>query len=194
MGLPDEICRQLKAILQSNGVACGQITREILEATLSTFLDRLGHRNEVREAPNHAENTRQIHVWNGRMSKLPKDFEFPAVDAATAWRLWLLDNAKKCYPPYRYIVPLDLSSSKQRKVLSDWKFVLGRFEFACLHVGLSIPDQPTEEDAVNLFEQVALYIRAVCSSVPSKRIRRVTQLKLVSLIRTLRKAASNNDF
>ncbi|ETV63760.1 hypothetical protein H257_19309, partial [Aphanomyces astaci] len=170
-------------------VTSGNTTRQFLESTLSNLVSQLGTRPaQPTEAPPVASNG-LLFTWGGRLSKLPMGFEFPAVDAAMAWRLWWLGNDRSGHPPYRFIVPLDLESTKQRKVLSDWKFMMGKFTGVCQDAGMSMPIHPTEDDVSRLFVPIAVYIRTVCDAAPRKRTRRVTQLRLVSLIRTLRNAS-----
>ncbi|KAF0682351.1 hypothetical protein As57867_025436, partial [Aphanomyces stellatus] len=144
--VPEAISERLQVVFEDHGIAGGNITRQFLETTLSNFVERLAPRaNLPSDSPDSTHHS-VLHSWGGRLFMLPKEFEFPSVDPASAWRLWWLGNDRKSQPPYRFISPLDLSSNKQRKILSSWKFMLGRFERVCLDAGLHMPQHPTEED------------------------------------------------
>ncbi|KAF0683907.1 Aste57867_24080 [Aphanomyces stellatus] len=176
----------MESVMQEHGTSAGQITREFFETTLTEFAVRLNRSQMQQNPPPQTTPTATLHSWAGRLSKLPQDFEFPAADAATAWRLWWLGNVSKGYPPFRFIVPLDLATQKQRKLLSEWKFAMGRFERACIAGGVSIVERPTEEIVSQSFDCIAQYLRHLFGRVPSKRPRRLSQLHLISIVRTLR--------
>ncbi|KAF0683904.1 Aste57867_24082 [Aphanomyces stellatus] len=184
------ISERLQVVFEDHGIAGGNITRQFLETTLSNFVERLAPRaNLPSDSPDSTHHS-VLHSWGGRLFMLPKEFEFPSVDPASTWKLWWLGNDRKSQPPYRFISPLDLSSNKQRKILSSWKFMLGRFERVCLDAGLHMPQHPTEEDIARLYVPVALYIRDICSAAPRKRTCLPSQLRLVSLVRRVRNATS----
>ncbi|ETV90242.1 hypothetical protein H310_14921 [Aphanomyces invadans] len=188
--LPDLISDRLEGILDEHDVGSGNITRQYLETTLSNLVSQLHSSPNERVLSPPSTPGGQLYTWGGRLSKLPADFEFPAVDAATAWRLWWRGNVRSGHPPYRFIVPADLATTKQRKALSDWKFVMGHFERVSVGAGFALPTRPTDLEVSNMFEPVAGFLRSVYSCATGKRTRRITQLRLVSHIRVLRKHAS----
>ena len=188
--IPNVISDKLETIFQEHGVSSGNITRQYLESALSNFVERIAPRPHSPLVVMSTTQNSVLHNWGGRLAKLPMDFEFPSVDPASAWRLWWLGNDSRSHPPYRFIVPLDLSSTTQRKVLSSWKFVMSEFERVSQSSGLVMPRRPTEEDVKRLYEPIALYIQNICSATTRKRTCRPSQLRLVSLVRVVRAARS----
>ncbi|KAH9158466.1 hypothetical protein LEN26_002958 [Aphanomyces euteiches] len=186
--IADDVSTRMQNLLEDQSANAGNISRDFMQNALSELASSLDQRSPSQlPATDTAEPTTvgRLFTWDGRLSKLPKEFELPNVDAASAWRLWWLGNMRLNIPPYRYIVPLDLSSRKQRKLLSDWKFSMTRFEKVCELAGFSMPQTPSEEIITHSFQFISAYIVRVCSATPRKRTRRVSQFRLVSLIPAL---------
>ncbi|KAH9120125.1 hypothetical protein LEN26_011285 [Aphanomyces euteiches] len=190
--LPSDIVAQIEKVLHDHGVQTGQITRQYLESTLDSYFSRVNCASSLPAPATEQPAVGSLYCWGGRLTKVPPDFEFPSVGVASAWRLWWLGNKRRGHPPYRFIVPVDLPTTRERKQLSNWKFVMGRLDIVCRASGLRFSSTPTEEEVSQSLGYINSYLHRVCASVPGKRSRRTDQLHLVSLVRPLRAVA--NDF
>ncbi|RHX99652.1 hypothetical protein DYB36_013962 [Aphanomyces astaci] len=103
-------------------------------------------------------------VWGGRLHKLPETFVFPSVDTATAWALWWLGKDNEV--PYKTIDPDDLATKKQKRILSEWRYIMNNlWQFYVTENRTTEPTESTEEAIVEAFECAvhALDPVAICS-------------------------------
>ncbi|KAH9149278.1 hypothetical protein AeRB84_007605 [Aphanomyces euteiches] len=194
--IPDIILHRIEKLLDNYGLACGQLSKSVLESTLTHVLQNMGFQTNHNMSPTRQQNEpirrhAEVFTWGGAFHAVPRGFSFPLVDASAAWQLWWLGNAQAALPPFRFIKPADLESKKQRRLLSEWKFAMTQFHKQLeIRTGRTMPTQPTEEDTAQAFHHVLEYILEVSQVGLHKRMRRVPQLKLVSIIRDVRRAVA----
>ncbi|KAG3063727.1 hypothetical protein PI124_g22632 [Phytophthora idaei] len=114
---------------------------------------------------------------------LPKNFESPSIDPLGAWMLWWFGDQRRGYPPYNGISSGDLDTTKKKATLSEWSIMMRHIVNGIedkLHVPM--PSIRDESHAIDLFKTGYEMLKLK----PSKRKRRVDQLKLTTVLRLVR--------
>ncbi|ETV76575.1 hypothetical protein H257_09574 [Aphanomyces astaci] len=125
--------------------------------------------------------------WGGKFHKLPQNFVFPSVDAATAWKLWWRGNIREKVLPYRKIDTQDLATRAARNMFYEWKFVLEKLTDHFVSVsGRNMALNPSEQEVSTSFDTARGLFDQFCGETSAKRVRRDGQLKITTLVRLLR--------
>ncbi|KAH9134534.1 hypothetical protein AeRB84_019705 [Aphanomyces euteiches] len=182
--LPDIIVDRI----EEKGVAAGNITHTLLKSTIADIIretTNLSARDEVSPASSAPIG---MFVWGERFRRLPIDFVFPSVGPTTAWELWWRGNVNLNYPPFRHIDPEDLKLLAQRSQLVEWKLIMRHFEQICAESGLFLTKTPNDDELLASSRVISAYLQTICASKSNSRQRRVSQLKLMSIVRDVRAA------
>ena len=121
----------------------------------------------------------QLYMWGGRLRRVPQGWTYPRhATVLTGWRLWWLGNKTEGVPPYRNLTLLDLASTAEKKVFSDWKAVFGRIEGYLSETG-----QLSDAD------HVAEMYQGACDLLKrgSKRGERTDQISVLTAAKKFRK-------
>jgi hypothetical protein len=114
---------------------------------------------------------------------LPETFQFPSVDFTTAWKLWWLGNPAKNIIPFRHIQPVDLSTKQQKRVLTEWRYLLTKFQrFVELKMQSNLKKDPNDEE-------VAMWFgigKGLLDQIHGNGKRRVAQLKIGTVAKLFR--------
>ncbi|KAH9106378.1 hypothetical protein LEN26_008773 [Aphanomyces euteiches] len=172
--LPDIIVDRIGNLIEEKGVAAGNITHTLLKSTIADI---------IRETTNLSARDE-----GERFRRLPIDFVFPSVGPTTAWELWWRGNVNLNYPPFRHIDPEDLKLRAQRSQLVEWKLIMRHFEQICVESGLSLTKTPSDDELLASSRVISAYLQTICASKSNSRQRRVSQLKLMSIVRDVRAA------
>ncbi|ETM50477.1 hypothetical protein L914_05490 [Phytophthora nicotianae] len=111
----------MEHVLESKGVAAGNITRELLREEIHNLLAEVGlQRNlPIRDAVATTAPKRSYFTWGGKFHLIPREFNFPSIDPLGAWLLWWFGNSNLGYPPYRKIPYGDLDTPQKKATLSE---------------------------------------------------------------------------
>lgn len=140
--LPVDVANAVVGAFRRNGVFLNNVgvsedrLREILDATFEARGFVTG--GAVRREPlmEHVDGTDRVmttvYEWPGddNVHLLPFTFEFPKISVFGGWQLWIEGNPACGLPPFRRLRADDVSTRKQRKVLSEWKCLFGKIERA----------------------------------------------------------------
>lgn len=124
-------------------------------------------------------------LWGDAHRLLPEDFTFPSGGVVTVWLLYWCGNYEKKYPPLSRVAPHDFASKNLRKRFSDLKFL-------ATHIAniLKQRDQwienPTVEQALEMFELAKGSLSVFSASHQTGRHRRLEQMKWLSVVKQLR--------
>ncbi|KAG3132663.1 hypothetical protein C6341_g22814 [Phytophthora cactorum] len=97
--------------------------------------------------------------------------------------LWWFDDQRRGYPPYNGISSDDLDTTKKEATLSEWSIMMRHIVNGIedkLHVPM--PSIRDESHAIDLFKTGYEMLKLK----PSKRKRRIDQLKLTTVLRLVR--------
>ncbi|KAF0683756.1 hypothetical protein As57867_024137, partial [Aphanomyces stellatus] len=109
--LPTTVLAGVRELLDEHDLATGTVTPAFIENVVSNLYTRLKplsptHTITPTTMPARATS---LHMWGEKLHKLPESFEFPTVDTATAWALWLLGKDGVTNFPFKSIEPIDLA-------------------------------------------------------------------------------------
>jgi hypothetical protein len=186
--LPPVLIQGVGTLLEEKGVAAGNITVQLLEDTMKKLFMTVGLSNaqHSQTGGNNEGRRRMVHCYDGRLHLVPKSFKFPEVGVFGAWKLWWFGDESKGYPPLRRIRSHDLPNNLQ-KTFSDWSVMMKHIITTITSSGVTIPDEVTEEHAVELFGIGMRNLRLA----PSSRKRRFEELSLSTVLRLVRQAKHN---
>ncbi|KAF0714919.1 hypothetical protein As57867_003627, partial [Aphanomyces stellatus] len=186
--LPTTVLAGVRELLDEHDLATGTVTPAFIENVVSNLYTRLKplsptHTITPTTMPARATS---LHMWGEKLHKLPESFEFPTVDTATAWALWLLGKDGVTNFPFKSIEPIDLAK-KERRILSEWRLVMGKLK---VHyeatTGKAASLLTTEDTVVPAFVHAAGALDVLHGTTPQNRERRFNQLKVVTIARLLR--------
>jgi hypothetical protein len=190
--LPSILLSKMENLIEEKGVCAGNITHDLLKTTIRDLVRDLGLGLSFSTTPEPdstlASNEFLLHHWGGRLHILPEDFEFPAVDTYTAWKLWWFGNKSKKYPPFKSINTCDLSSRRKQQTYSSWK-VMMQYLIQSIKDATNKPisDKPTEKEIEKMYDIAKRHL-PIEHATRSKRKRRSTQLKMVTALRLIRES------
>ena len=128
-----------------------------------------------------------IWTWGGKLHQLPKDFELPSVDIATAWRLWHLGNVSEKILPYRKINTDDLDCRRKRNIYYDWKYILKILSDTYERKsGKHVVDIKDEIQCRAAFDIAQSALECVMGPTDTNRTRRSAQLKIATITKIMR--------
>ena len=119
--MPKELLDGFGDKLREEGVAAGNVTRELLRETISASM------REVLQAQREQQHTQNVtesasctqYQWaDGKLHLLPEDYNFPNVSVSIGWHLWWEGNSEQNVPPYYLLASSDIPKG-QRKRFSD---------------------------------------------------------------------------
>lgn len=175
--LPGELECRIRILMEKNGVAAGNITRDVLKATLSELVSDLGLQTRLTEQP---QQQRQYHYWNNKFHVLPQGFTLPHVDPLSAWLVWWFGD--RDYPPYRSFGRYDMSASVKARY-SEWSSLMNHIIQSIERVtSTQLPDLKDEIRAIELFN-------IGYNNLDFERSKRETQLSMSTILRKIREAA-----
>ncbi|KAH9133211.1 hypothetical protein AeRB84_020668 [Aphanomyces euteiches] len=202
LSIPRVVLDGVRQIIEENGFAAGQITREFLSSTISAAIASVAGSSGISTSTSTSGNEANsivkydVFMWGGRLHKLPEDFVFPSVDLATGWKLWFCGNPAQKLLPFQSISTLDLATRKQRNVFYEWKFIMSRLsKFYESQTGHKPLPNPTELQLIESFDVAQRLLAPMEEVTPKKRQRRTAQLKVattVGLLRQLDAASTSN--
>jgi hypothetical protein len=188
--MPGLICTQIAQTLEENGAAAANVTPAGLKSTLTSILEQLlpgfgvvGNAQQINVQEEVPGSKYLLYSWDGRLHRVPKDFDFPKCNVAVAFQLWYLGNSEKGYPPFKNLEPSDLADGKKRKCLSDWRYMMNVLENAL--------GDDSELNGSNLSEQLlrqqlALARERLGGPQNKKKRCRQEDWKLVTAVREMR--------
>jgi hypothetical protein len=189
--LPTHIVKLVVEALEENGAAAANVTPAALKSTLADILGQLipsiaSSRDDARNINVTETNASSypIFMWQGKLHRVPEDFNFPKCNVSIAFELWHLGNPEKSYPPFKLLEPSDMSDLKKRKRLSDWKYFMNSIEVA-LSENADLNRQFL--DSVYLRNQLAL-ARERLPSIKKKKRCRTEDWMLLTAVKELRTA------
>jgi len=177
----------ISTMIEEKGVAAGNITKELLEATIEKLLGRAvvaDAQPSEPQASRESEQTSRVHFYNGKFHLLPQTFEFPRTGPFGAWMLWWFGDKHRGYPPLKKVRSHDLPNHTMHKIYSDWSVVIRHISSAIELAGLAIPANMTEQQARNMFQ---IGMEGLTLS-PSTRKRRLAELSISTVLRLIREA------
>ncbi|ETN22049.1 hypothetical protein PPTG_02102 [Phytophthora nicotianae INRA-310] len=190
--LPESLARRFAKLLEEKGICGNGINQQQMEDTMHRVLDervpqysRAIHRED---APPRAT----LHFWpsDGKLHALPESFDFPSTDVVHAWHLWWFGSEAAGQPPYKSLCTHDLSTRKKRQTYSEWRVMMEHISSAIERKTGALPPPTMSEQ-----QSAVLCVTGVNSLPlgPSKPSRRVTQLKVTTLLRLVRQVEHNNN-
>ena len=109
--MPQRILDGIGATLHANGVAAGNVTREVLESMMRNLLeaDRRARNPVEPTATTVAPHSYLPFLWSDeRFHRLPEDFQFPDLNVQQGWLLWFEGNRERGLPPFRLLATIDI--------------------------------------------------------------------------------------
>ncbi len=129
--------------MEAKAVGVGTVTFQGLEKSIHGVLTNMGvprmvdafnaqnnagstsSSNSSSSSPSIAADGHQIYTYEGRLHRVPADFELPRGTTLLAWQLYVCGDDAKRYPPLRRLQPSDIGSNKnKRKRFSDYNFIM----------------------------------------------------------------------
>jgi hypothetical protein len=182
----DSIPSRIENIIEERNIAMGNITPDYLEKVMMNCFEKnltktRGPENDV----NHDESRTnskgsKFYMWQGRFHILPEDFEFPDVNIIQGRKLWIYGNEVKHWPPFRKVTRSDLSSTKSKKLLEDWRTVMKFMEHYV--------EENQEEIAI---QEAIDHLNSFCIS--SRRKRGAAYLRISSAAKKIRKLNKSRE-
>jgi len=127
---------------------------------------------------------------NGKMCRVPENFTFDTkLPAERLWELYCLGDAAKQIGPYSHLETLDLTSTKQKKRLSDMQALLEPVKRALTERNLWIRN-PTIPQVHEMWREGERAIRPDGETAKGKK-RRTKQLAWTTQLTQFRKRARN---
>lgn len=184
--IPSVVLDGISTILEENGVRAGHVTTETLRAAIREALvdaSVLLPESSVRVVP--PPRAPEYYTWNNKFHVLPEKFEFPSVDAFSAWKLWWFGNSVTGWPPFRSINTCDLSTRRKRQTYSEWSCMMNLIADAASASSQHQISKPvTEDQATEVFNIGTQHLPLPASN----HKRRWTQLKVTTALRLVRQA------
>ncbi|ETL79786.1 hypothetical protein L917_19651 [Phytophthora nicotianae] len=134
----------------------------------------------------HSTNaTFPLHTWGGGFHAFPEGMTLPEGTAEQAWVFWCCEDPSRSLPPYRRLKNADLSDNKQKKRLSDLKFLMNLVEQQAVTLHIDTRSL-TAEEAVSVFRRCE-GVLAVPEVTAKARKRRSSQLVWQTVTSIMRK-------
>ncbi|KAH9139324.1 hypothetical protein AeRB84_016405 [Aphanomyces euteiches] len=154
--IPKVIYEGISKLLDEKGAASGNITKDVLESTISGAISKLfPHLNQQAAQIDDSSYNIDCSVewWKEKLMILPDNIVFPSVDVATAWKLWWLGNPAQKLIPFSKIKLSFLPSRLLKNILAEWTYLMSRMErhFEEI-VGHKMPKNPSEIVVVEAFD------------------------------------------
>jgi len=108
--MPQKILEGIGTTLQENGIAAGNVTKELLESMMRNLVETV----TATHRPSVAPTTTTLpefypFLWSDdHFHRLPEDFEFPDLNVLQGWLLWFEGNREKGLPPFRLLSTIDV--------------------------------------------------------------------------------------
>ena len=130
--MPEKILGRIGNVLKQNGVAAGNVTKEMLEEMMTNLFNagRQSVQDSTKSSPNISQQHENypLYVWSdGKFHKLSENFVFPNLSIGTCWHLWVNENINERIPPYSALEVLDVPSKSQGR-FSDIKCLMKRIQ------------------------------------------------------------------
>ncbi|OWZ12508.1 hypothetical protein PHMEG_00014316 [Phytophthora megakarya] len=165
--LPGILEKRMEKVLEEKSVAAGNITREFLRLKIRSILQDVGLQRAQSIEPAHEDSRETRGVF--------------------CWLRWFGD-IRRGYPPYQSTSSDDLDTPNKKATLSEWSMLMRHIICGIEEkTGLPMPAIRDEAQAVELFNTGYQTLKLK----PSKRERRVTQIKLTTVLRLVREAESS---
>ena len=151
--LPTEIMSRIGHTLRENGVASGNITREMLQSMIDEMLtrDRETRQSETQHQQQSFDNFMR-HLWtDGDYHRLPENYVFPTgLSVVNGWLLWFEGSREERLPPFRFIQSSDVQKSYLWR-LSELRCLMKLFSIIYLSFLLLWNQQHSEQQAPSSF-------------------------------------------
>ncbi len=85
------------------------------------------------------------------MRQLPEGYSIPIVPPLILWQLYVCGHPSENIPPLRIVAPFDFSILKERKKLTDVRFLMKRLQNESMKKGLWISPMTIEQAAMMIF-------------------------------------------
>ena len=156
-------------VLEERAIAANTVTRHGLQELLAKSLADAGvpelvqrtrqvlltggqQSPQVAPPPVHAPRpSMQMHMWGGKLHRVPENFTLPAGSVLVAWQHWVCGNASEGYPPFHLLTGDDMPTKDIRKDLSHLRCLMNPIENKVKELGRWI-ENPTPADANRMFE------------------------------------------
>lgn len=123
--LPQKVFDGIGNVLQANGVAAGNITKELLESIMRNLLesDRQARSQPFPQAS--TDRSPRMFLWasDGRFHRLPEDYNFPDLTVPQAFLIWFEGNPSNELVPFRHLEMFDIPPP-WRKRFSDLRCII----------------------------------------------------------------------
>jgi len=119
--LPDRLSETITNTLRENGVAAGNITREMMESMLRDLLatDRQNRNADLPPLPeSQAEDQGRLsYLWrsDGMFHRLPEDYVFPDLTVLQGFLHWFEGNREQGIPAFRFLQMSDVPTSSKKR-------------------------------------------------------------------------------
>ena len=186
--LPEKVQSGIGAVLQENGVAAGNVTRQEIERIMTQLLEA---DRQARSQPTVARSigstsqNSSMFLWNsdGRFHRLPESYEFPDLTVLQGFLLWFEGHPSQQLTAFRHLEMTDIPPR--------WK---DRFsDLRCLMQALikHIPESSQVElsrMSTQDLTSVCLEAISVMPKKPKKKHTRSSQWKIGTALRDYREA------
>jgi hypothetical protein len=117
--LPEKVLSGVSVVLKENGVASGNVPREVLEEMMRGMLEidrrQRGREGEVVEGVREGF-CYEAHLWaDGMFHKLPEHFRFPTLTVYQCWQCWWAGNEEQKVPPFNSLTPHDIPVIEKKR-------------------------------------------------------------------------------
>tara|TARA_R110002050_G_scaffold178559_2_gene311784 strand:+ start:587 stop:2482 length:1896 start_codon:yes stop_codon:yes gene_type:complete len=127
-GIPNKLLEGVGDVLRREGVAAGNITKEVMEEMMQRLLER--DRIARVQTPAEAERTSEkevdwpLHQWkDNTFHRLPEDFLFSDYNVLQCWIQWWHGDKERGIPPFCFLTSIDVPP-KERNRYSNYKCMM----------------------------------------------------------------------
>jgi hypothetical protein len=193
--LPDKLSSQVVAevdsMLERRAMGTGHVTQDIVKGMITEFFNAspltaaiqclttkadsiLGAQPPTRDLPSLHDSTTHLFMIDGRMRRVPQDFQLPVGTALVAWQHYCCPNTTKGYPALRFVEQIDIVNEKLKKRFSAYKILMSKLEREAKRKSIWIEDS-TVQQATDMFSECfdVLEVKHVSRD---DRVRRISQL------------------
>jgi hypothetical protein len=186
------IVEKVTAMLEERAVESGNVTMQGLKQTLVATLQELrlplsAPEQRVEPPPPLIQRRAlQLHMWGGKLHRVPQDFQFADGTVAALWNLWWLGDLVNGYPPLRMLESSDMSSSNLKKRLSELKGLMQTLERTAKEKGVYFEgDNPTTEQVLAMYNASKSLLPSDTKTAKGRRTR-VSEHKWRTVVNQMR--------
>jgi hypothetical protein len=197
-GLQPSISRSITSILEERAIGAGTVTYDGLKEMLAGLFRDQGVAELVAAArnplaPQEAQGEIplvpvELHVFlweDGSRHNLPEEFIVPTCNLSIAWQLWCCGIGNQQIPPLKSVSLYDISTAPKKKIFSNYKSVMDKFQAKSIVKGTWFP-------VMDMMQVNAAFISILdVIEIPVKtgqdRHRRISEMKWSTALNVIRK-------